>query len=67
MFFKIYIKRGGMMVPIEKKVIINFHEPDITPEENARRFEQVRKVVEKIAVDMLKRGITKVEEQAEQP
>ncbi|EEP53060.1 hypothetical protein CLP_2720 [Clostridium butyricum E4 str. BoNT E BL5262] len=50
------------MVPIEKKVIINFHEPDITPEENARRFEQVRKVVEKIAVDMLKRGITKVEE-----
>ncbi|NFL30584.1 hypothetical protein [Clostridium butyricum] len=62
MFFKIYIKRGGMMVPIEKKVIINFHEPDITPEENARRFEQVRKVVEKIAVDMLKRGITKVEE-----
>ncbi|MDU6040486.1 MAG: hypothetical protein E6Y83_19380 [Clostridium butyricum] len=46
----------------DKEVIINFHEPDITLEENEKRFEEVKKVVEKIAIDMIKHGVTTIEE-----
>ena len=43
-----------------KKVNVNitFVEPDITQEENERRFEEVKRVLGKIVLDMRKHGVT---------
>ncbi len=42
----------------EPKFVFTFHEPNITKEENEKRFEKVVEVLEKIAKDMIKNGVT---------